>query len=224
MHQKIFVLSRFIFQGQASFVLVIQKHPKLMTYKAQAYHIKCIYQTGEQNVTLGFNVSMLTTAGTIANTGPPPICVMKIVAQNGNEINSAEIGDNLMLQVEVQPSSKYWILFITTLCVSFNCYSSIRFCCKIWYINNTYITAIYGGFARNCVAKTMEDNLENEYVVTDENGCATDPTIFGEWEQNPETQSLMASFNAFKFPSSDNIRFQCNIRVCFGRCQPVSTR
>lgn len=33
----------------------------------------------------------------------------------------------------------------------------------------------------------------------------------------------MASFNAFKFPSSDNIRFQCNIRVCFGRCQPVST-
>lgn len=81
-----------------------------MTYKAQAYHIKCIYQTGEQNVTLGFNVSMLTTAGTIANTGPPPICIMKIVAQNGNEINSAEIGDNLMLQVEVQPSSKYQIL------------------------------------------------------------------------------------------------------------------
>lgn len=95
------------FQGQASFVLVIQKHPKLMTYKTQAYHIKCIYQTGEQNVTLGFNVSMLTTAGTIANTGPPPVCLMKIVTQSGNEINSAEIGDNLMLQVEVQPSSKY---------------------------------------------------------------------------------------------------------------------
>lgn len=82
-----------------------------MTYKTQAYHIKCIYQTGEQNVTLGFNVSMLTTAGTIANTGPPPVCLMKIVTQNGNEISSAEIGDNLMLQVEVQPSSEY-ILYI----------------------------------------------------------------------------------------------------------------
>lgn len=92
--------------GIASFVLVIQKHPKLVTYKAQAYHIKCVYQTGEQNVTLGFNVSMLTTAGTIANTGPPPICSMKIVTQNGKEINSAEIGDNLMLQVDVQPASK----------------------------------------------------------------------------------------------------------------------
>lgn len=85
-------------------------------------------------------------------------------------------------------------------------------------------SAIYGGFARGCVAKTMEDNVENEYQVTDENGCATDPSIFGEWEYNAETNSLLASFNAFKFPSSDNIRFQCNIRVCFGKCQPVNCR
>ena len=94
-------------------MLVIQKHPKLVTYKAQAYHIKCVYTTGEQNVTLGFNVSMLTTAGTIANTGPPPTCLMKIVAQNGREINSAEIGDNLVLRVDVQPTSKWTILFAT---------------------------------------------------------------------------------------------------------------
>lgn len=84
--------------------------------------------------------------------------------------------------------------------------------------------AIYGGFARSCIAKTMEDNIENEYVVTDENGCATDPSIFGEWDYSPDANSLLASFNAFKFPSSDNIRFQCNIRVCFGRCQPVNCR
>ncbi|GLH00237.1 Uncharacterized protein GBIM_06671, partial [Gryllus bimaculatus] len=172
--------------GQASFVLVIQKHPKLLTYNAQAYHIKCVYQTSEQNVTVGFNVSMLTTAGTIANTGPPPTCIMRIVTQTGQEISAAEIGDNLQLQVEVQPAS------------------------------------IYGGFARSCIAKTIEDNVENEYVVTDENGCATDPTIFGEWGFDASAQTLEASFNAFKFPSSDNIRFQCNIRVCFGKCQPVS--
>lgn len=84
--------------------------------------------------------------------------------------------------------------------------------------------AIYGGFARSCIAKTMEDNVENEYIVTDENGCATDPSIFGDWEYNPDTNSLLANFNAFKFPSSDNIRFQCNIRVCFGKCQPVNCR
>lgn len=91
----------------ASFVLVIQKHPKLVTYKAQAYNIKCVYQTGEKNVTLGFNVSMLTTAGTIANTGPPPICQMRIITHDGEEINSAEIGDNLKLQVDIEPASMY---------------------------------------------------------------------------------------------------------------------
>lgn len=70
----------------------------------------------------------------------------------------------------------------------------------------------------------MEENVENEYIVTDENGCATDPSIFGEWDYNPDSNTLMANFNAFKFPSSDNIRFQCNIRVCFGKCQPVNCR
>lgn len=70
----------------------------------------------------------------------------------------------------------------------------------------------------------MEDSVENEYIVTDEDGCATDPSIFGDWQYSRETNSLLASFNAFKFPSSDNIRFQCNIRVCFGKCQPVNCR
>lgn len=70
----------------------------------------------------------------------------------------------------------------------------------------------------------MENSVENEYTVTDENGCATEPNIFGEWDYVPETNSLLATFNAFKFPQSDNIRFQCNIRVCFGRCQPVNCR
>ena len=56
-------------QGLANFILVIQKHPKLVTFKSQAYRIKCVYKTGVQNIETGFNVSMLTTAGTIANTG-----------------------------------------------------------------------------------------------------------------------------------------------------------
>jgi hypothetical protein len=142
--------------------------------------------TGEKTITLGFNVSMLSTAATLANTGPPPTCVMKIVTATGGEITSAEIGESLMLRVEVQPQT------------------------------------IYGGFARQCVAKTMDGDAENEYLVTDENGCATDPSIFGEWEVDPNNFLLLAHFNAFKFPSSSSIKFQCNVRVCFGKCQPVS--
>ena len=174
-----------LFQGEANFVLVIQKHPKLVTYKSQAYRIRCVYNTGIQQIDVGFNVSMLTTAGTIANTGPPPTCSMRICNSNGQDISRAEIGDNLMLKVDVQPN------------------------------------AIYGGFARSCVAHTMDDDDEsNSYLVTDENGCATDPSIFGEWNYDRQRGVLTSVFNAFKFPASNNIRFQCNIRVCFGQCQP----
>lgn len=172
--------------GEAGFVLVVQKHPKLVTYRARAYHIKCVYSTGERTVTLGFNVSMITTSGTIANTGPPPTCLMSICTLDGKEVSSAEIGDDLLLKVDVQPDF------------------------------------IYGGFARGCVARTMEDEGEFQYEVTDENGCATDPSIFGNWEYDPHQKQLMARFNAFKFPSSNNLRFQCNIRVCFGSCPPVN--
>ena len=89
--------------GEGNFILVIQKHPKLMTFKAQAYQVRCVYDTPEKSVTVGFNVSMITTAGTISNTGPPPVCTMKIVLPSGQEVRSAVIGDTLLLKVEVQP-------------------------------------------------------------------------------------------------------------------------
>lgn len=175
----------FSFQGLARFILVLQKHPKLVTYKAQAYHIKCTYNTGEKTIGIGFNVSMLTTAGTIANTGPPPTCLMKITDQYGGDITRAEIGDLLQLRIVVEPSH------------------------------------IYGGFARSCVALTSGDGEDIDYLVTDEKGCAADPGVFQEWKVDAEKE-LVADFNAFKFPSSNSIRFQCNVRVCFGKCQPVN--
>ena len=75
---------KILFQGQANFILVIQKHPKMVTFKSQVYRIRCVYKTGVQNIDVGFNVSMLTTASTIANTGPPPTCSMRICNSNGH--------------------------------------------------------------------------------------------------------------------------------------------
>ncbi len=99
------------------------------------HRIRCLYHTGDVPFHAGFNVSMLTTAGTIANTGPPPTCTMEICDANGGSIEQAEIGDQLMLKVRVSPG------------------------------------AIYGGFARNCKARTVdEDNDETVYTVTDDNG------------------------------------------------------
>lgn len=172
--------------GEAQFVLVIQKHPTLVTAKALAYQVRCVYNTGDQTVDIGFNVSMFTTAGTIANTGPPPTCTMSIVSASGGEVSSARIGEPLLLQIAVEPRQ------------------------------------IYGGFARSCVATTVDNSTENDYPVTDERGCSAEPPIFGEWSHDPQSGTLRARFNAFKFQNADNIKFRCNVRVCFGKCQPVN--
>jgi hypothetical protein len=172
---------------QPSFILVVQKNNKLVTYNAQAYSVKCVYRTGERTVSAGHDLSIYTTAGTIGEVGPPPVCTMKIVTTTGGDVDAAQLGEPLVLRVEVTP------------------------------------TSIYSGFARNCVAKTTNDaEVENTYKVTDENGCATDPSVFAEWELDRDTNFLMAQFNAFKFPSGSNsIKFNCAVRVCFGACQSV---
>ena len=60
---------------------------------------------------------------------------------------------------------------------------------------------IYGGFARNCRARTVnDDDDEALYTVTDDNGCATDPDIFSEWQYDRINGHLTAIFDAFKFP------------------------
>ena len=144
---------------------------------------------GDEDPDKDKNVSMLsmdTAAEHIANTGPPPpTCSMNmsICISNGQDISSAEIGDELMLILDVQQN------------------------------------ATHGGFARSCVAYTMDDSGELDHLVTDENGCATDPFIFGEWQFERQKGVLTSVFNAFKFPSSNNIRFKCNIQVCSGNCQ-----
>uniref|UniRef100_A0A0K2TAS5 Putative LOC101893139 [Musca domestica] n=1 Tax=Lepeophtheirus salmonis TaxID=72036 RepID=A0A0K2TAS5_LEPSM len=172
-------------QGEANFVLVVQKHPKLETYKAQAYRIKCLYDVGETNINVNFNVSMITTAGTVRNDGPPPNCTMKICNENGEDISSANVGEKLMLKVIVSPRE------------------------------------IYGGLARSCIARSLDDSkFEEEYAVTDANGCATDPEIFQEWKLDRNTGYLTALFDAFKFPDSINLKFKCIVRICFGQCQP----
>jgi len=166
---------------------VVQKNNKLVTYNAQAYSIKCIYATGDRTVSAGYDLTIDTPNGTIGEVGPPPVCSMRIVTTSGGPIESAQLGEPLLLRVTVEPSS------------------------------------IYSGFARNCVARTTNDNDQvNTYNVTDENGCATDPTVFGEWSVDSDTQYLNAQFSAFKFPSGSNsLKFNCAVRICFGKCQSV---
>ena len=44
--------------------------------------------------------------------------------------------------------------------------------------------------------------------------------VFLDWDYDPVKGHLTAIFDAFKFPDGNTIKFKCNIRVCFGQCQP----
>lgn len=56
---------------------------------------------------------------------------------------------------------------------------------------------------------------EEELIL---NGCSIDSYIFGNFELNPEDQSLRARFRAFKFPDSNFVRFVGTVNVCIKQC------
>ncbi|XP_014680138.1 PREDICTED: uncharacterized protein LOC106820093, partial [Priapulus caudatus] len=75
---------------------------------------------------------------------------------------------------------------------------------------------LYGGFARNCYARTANEDWK--YELIDEKGCAHDSTLFKNFNESPE--GLVAQFNAFKFPGNSYLKFECDVRVCVGQCEP----
>jgi hypothetical protein len=89
--------------------LAKHKHSSLFSLDVNVNE-KMLNKIADQNINIGFNVSTLTTAGTIANTGPPPTCTMRIANSNGDDISQAEIGDELMLQVIFHPT----LIFVGT--------------------------------------------------------------------------------------------------------------
>ena len=103
-------LKHFYLQGEANFVLVIQKHPKLVTFKSQAYRIRCVYNTGIQQIDVGFNVSMLTTAGTIATPGPrppAPCASATATAPVSDEVHHADLDVDFLAKQFMQAEDKF---------------------------------------------------------------------------------------------------------------------
>lgn len=50
--------------------------------------------------------------------------------------------------------------------------------------------------------------------------CPVDPTIFPAFFHTEN--SLESSYEAFRFTESYGVIFQCNVKYCIGRCEPVS--
>ncbi|XP_068233943.1 cuticlin-1-like [Palaemon carinicauda] len=73
---------------------------------------------------------------------------------------------------------------------------------------------------RNCVA---HDGVKAPIQLVDERGCITRPKIMGHFKKSKDFGSSAsvvsyAHFQAFKFPDSMNVHFQCVIQVCRYSC------
>lgn len=70
--------------------------------------------------------------------------------------------------------------------------------------------------------KVQDDTFRQREEVIILNGCSIDTYIFGNFEPNPEDQSLRAKFRAFKFPDSNFVRFIGTVNVCIKQCAKVN--
>lgn len=70
--------------------------------------------------------------------------------------------------------------------------------------------------------KVQDDTFRQREEVIILNGCSLDTYIFGNFESDPEDQSLRAKFRAFKFPDSNFVRFVGTVNVCIKQCAKVN--
>ncbi|XP_014675819.1 PREDICTED: cuticlin-1-like [Priapulus caudatus] len=82
---------------------------------------------------------------------------------------------------------------------------------------------VYGGFVRDCWAFTGDGLWK--YQLLDTNGCPLDAAIFGKAYVDDQSQNsghyfLYMPFEAFKFAESTQVRFQCQLMMCRGPCEP----
>ncbi|XP_075678435.1 trynity isoform X3 [Dermatophagoides pteronyssinus] len=75
----------------------------------------------------------------------------------------------------------------------------------------------YGIFARSCVA--MAKDSRSTFEIIDEHGCPVDNSIFPSFYQ--VGNALESSYEAFRFTESYGVIFQCNVKYCIGKCEPV---
>lgn len=79
----------------------------------------------------------------------------------------------------------------------------------------------YGIFARSCIA--MAKDARSTFEIIDENGCPVDHTIFPSFLPVANGNLLESNYEAFRFTESYGVIFQCNVKYCIGKCEPVST-
>ena len=78
----------------------------------------------------------------------------------------------------------------------------------------------YEIFVRELIAK--DGNDQNEIMLLDSDGCPTESRILGPLVREEDVvKSLVAKFDAFKFPTSEVVQFRALVTPCMPSCEPV---
>ncbi|KAL7639988.1 UNVERIFIED_CONTAM: hypothetical protein RMT77_009402 [Armadillidium vulgare] len=129
-----------------------------------------------------------------------------------NAVTANFLGDNLQCWMQIQVGKGPWA-------------SEVSGIVKIGQ-TMTMVLAIkddenkFDMMVRNCVA---HDGKRAPIQLVDQNGCITRPKIMGRFQKIKNFGSSAsvvsyAYFQAFKFPDSMNVHFQCVIQVCRYQC------
>lgn len=82
--------------------------------------------------------------------------------------------------------------------------------------------AIYGMKVTDCLVR---DGLGwKEQPLINKDGCAVDPEIMGGFEYSKSKTTAKVSFQAHKFPYTESVYYQCNVKLCInhaGGCDDV---
>ncbi|XP_043219653.1 uncharacterized protein LOC122380518 [Amphibalanus amphitrite] len=172
--------------------IIIQYDPLVQEVWDQARKLRCTwYDYYEKKVTFKpFQVDML------------------------NAVTANFLGDNLQCWMQIQVGKGPWA-------------SEVSGIVKIGQ-TMTMVLAIkddenkFDMLVRNCVA---HDGHRAPIQLVDENGCVTRPKVMSKFQKIKNFGSSAsvvsyAYFQAFKFPDSMNVHFQCVIQVCRYQCPP----
>ena len=172
--------------------IIIQYDPLVQEVWDQARKLRCTwYDYYEKKVTFRpFQVDML------------------------NAVTANFLGDNLQCWMQIQVGKGPWA-------------SEVSGIVKIGQ-TMTMVLAIkddenkFDMLVRNCVA---HDGHRAPIQLVDENGCVTRPKVMSKFQKIKNFGSSAsvvsyAYFQAFKFPDSMNVHFQCVIQVCRYQCPP----
>ncbi|XP_076358700.1 uncharacterized protein LOC143251174 [Tachypleus tridentatus] len=78
---------------------------------------------------------------------------------------------------------------------------------------------LFGIFVTDLVATSGTNS--NSITLLDDNGCATEPSVFPLITRAPNSKDLKGKFAAFRFSDDSIVKFKVTVKFCLAECKPV---